>query len=82
MSVPINKSLAHDFRATAVDLAAQLQVAGRAAAELAGAASRAEQMIQVLRKYMPPAQLVHAQLEIDALQGDADAAFAQLAAAT
>ncbi|GGY67815.1 hypothetical protein [Pseudoduganella albidiflava] len=72
---------AHDFRATAVDLAAQLQTASRTAAGLAVVIARSEQAVEVLKKHMTPAQRIHAQLEIDALQAQDATTLGQYAAA-
>lgn len=55
----------HTFRSTAADLALQLQAASRSALLLTDEVRRADRMIEILIKYMPPAQLIHAQLEID-----------------
>ena len=56
-----------DFRSTAVDLAEQLQAANVSIVELVDALDHGVQTIAVLKKYMTPAQVLHAQLEIDAL---------------
>ena len=56
-----------DFRSTATDLAEQLQAANISIVELVDALDHGVQTIAVLKKYMTPAQVLHAQLEIDAL---------------
>ena len=65
-SIPSSASGApiFDFRATAVALAGQLQIASRTALLMTDELRRAERMIEVLVKYMPDAQMFHAQLEI------------------
>ncbi len=56
-----------DFRSTAVDLAGQLQAANVSIVELVDALEHGVETITLLKKYMTPSQLVHAQLEIDAM---------------
>ena len=55
-----------DFRSTAVDLAEQLQAANVSIVELVDALDHGVQTIALLKKYMTPAQVLHAQLEINA----------------
>jgi hypothetical protein len=64
-----------DFRATASSLAGQLQAAARTAIEMTDALQRAEQTIELLKKYMTPTQQLHAHLEIDALPVRAATSF-------
>jgi len=56
-----------DFRRTAADLAEQLQAANVSIVELVDALDHGVQTLALLKKYMAPAQVLHAQLEIDAL---------------
>lgn len=56
-----------DFRSTAVDLAEQLQATNVRLVELIDSLEHRAQTITLLKKYMTPAQVLHAQLEIDAL---------------
>lgn len=56
-----------DFRSTAIDLAEQVQAANVSIVELVDALDHGVQTIALLKKYMTPAQVLHAQLEIDAL---------------
>lgn len=55
-----------DFRSTAAGLAAQLQQASRSALLLADDLARAERIVNILVKYMPTSQMIHARLEINA----------------
>ncbi len=56
-----------DFRSTAVDLAGQLQAANVSIVELVDALEHGVATIALLKKYMTPAQLLHAQFEINAI---------------
>ena len=69
-----------DFRSTAVGLAGQLQQASRSALLLADELARAERIVNILIKYMPAAQMIHARLEINdsGLQAPAPATPAAL----
>lgn len=68
MNAPIPMTMATqpplDFQSTAVELAAQVKHMAHSAQLVADELARAERIVNILVKYMPASQMIHAQLEI------------------